>query len=62
MGGMSGKLRGNSKIDVYLQYLKKTEGWDGSAHPDPKYKKVCKNQMVWDSETGEWVLNYHLHT
>jgi hypothetical protein len=62
MGGISGEIRGEKKIDVLLKYLEETEEWDGSCYPDPQYKKFCKSQMVWDSETGEWVLYYHLHT
>ncbi len=62
MGGTCGQVSGKSKIDVYLQYAEKTEDWVGSAHPDPKYKKFCKAQMIKDPETGEWVLHYHLHT
>ena len=29
---------------------------------DPKYKKRCKSLMKQDSETGEWVLIFRLHT
>lgn len=62
MGGTSGEIRGKSKIDVYLKYQEETEEWDGSCNPDPNYKKFCKEQMVLDPETEEWVLYYHLHT
>jgi hypothetical protein len=62
MGGFSGEKRGKSKIEVYLKYQEKFEDWEGSFDPDPKYKKFCKRQMIWDSDTGEWVLHYYLHT
>jgi hypothetical protein len=65
MGGMSGEIKGKSKIDVYIEYQEIIEQWGGTfqtINPDPKYKKFCKRQMVWDLDTGEWVLNYHLHT
>jgi hypothetical protein len=62
MGGMSGYIRGESKIVVYVKYQEEVEGWEGNCYPDPKYKKFCKEQMVWDPETGKWVLYYHLHT
>lgn len=62
---MSGKIKGKSKIDVYIEYQGKIEQWGGTfqtINPYPKYKKFCKEQMVWDPETEEWVLYYHLHT
>lgn len=65
MGGTSGEIRGNSKIDVYLEYKELTESWCDtflSRDPDPQYKKYCKKSMVWDPDTGAWVLYYHLHT
>ena len=65
MGGTFGEIRGISKIDVYLKYVEEVESWGdtfGDRHPDQKYKKRCKELMVQDPETGEWVLRYHLHT
>ena len=65
MGGTYGEIRGSSKIQVYLNYLEETERMENtftSKHPDPKYRKLCKKNMVWDPSTGEWVLYYHLHT
>lgn len=65
MGGHSGEIRGQSKIKVYLEYKELLSGWDsmfGYRDPDPKNKKYCKKLMVWDPDTGEWVLHYRLHT
>ena len=65
MGGQSGETRGKSKIEVYLKYERLIEGVGEifqSRNPDPKNKKLCKKLMVWDPDTGEWVLYYHLHT
>lgn len=65
MGGTSGEIRGRSKIEVYLKYVEEVESCAdtfGDRHPDPKYKKRCKELMAQDPETGEWVLPYHLHT
>ena len=65
MGGMNGEVRGESKAETYLNYVALVESFGDTFqeyHPDPKYKKRCKRLMVQDSETGEWVLHYHLHT
>lgn len=65
MGGHSGQIRGVSKIDVYLKYKNMVEEWNGlfeSKDPDPEFKKYCKSLMFQDPSTGEWVLNYRLHT
>lgn len=65
MGGMNGDVRGQSKIETYLKYVKIVEGFGDTfqeCHPDPKSKKGCKKLMVQDPESGEWVLNFHLHT
>ena len=63
MGGMSGEVRGKSKIDAYLHYLRETEGYeDWTSLPNPRHKKACKREMVWDPEAEEWVLHYHLHS
>ena len=65
MGGLNGQIRGKSKIEVYLKYKKQVEEWEElfeDQHPDPIFKKFCKSLMFQDQSTGEWVLNYHLHT
>jgi hypothetical protein len=65
MGSFRGQIRGISKIDVYLKYVAEIKKWNGtfnSHNPDAKYKKVCKNLMEQDSESGEWILRYHFHT
>jgi hypothetical protein len=65
MGGTSGEIRGKSKIETYLKYTEMVDNHKdilGDAHPDPKYKKICKKLMLQDQHTGEWVLQYHLHT
>ena len=65
MGGASGEIRGESKIEVYLKYKEETEGFGEmfqDCNPDPKHKKLCKKKMFRDPESGEWVLYYYLHT
>ena len=63
MGGTYGEIRGQSKIEVYLEYLEMTEDSIFEMKiPDPEYKKHCKRTMVQDPEAEEWVLHYHLHT
>ncbi len=65
MGGLRGQIRGKSKLEAYLKYKEKIEQLEGlfeDQYPDPKFKKYCKNLMFQDSTTGEWVLNYRLHT
>ena len=60
MGGMSGSVRGKSKIETYLKYKEIAEN---HILPDPfprLNKKVCKAAMVWDPRTEEWVLHFHL--
>lgn len=64
MGGQSGEIRSKSKIEAYLKYERFVEGVGEifeSRNP-PKNKKLCKKLMVWDPDTGEWVLYYYLHT
>jgi len=65
MGGLSGQIRGKSKIEVYLKYKEEVERLRGlfeDHRPDPSFKKFCKSLMFQDPSTGEWVLDYHLHT
>ena len=65
MGGTYGEIRGDSKIEVYLNYVEEVERLGDiflSRYPDPKHKKVCKKSIDWDPDAGEWVLYYHLHT
>jgi hypothetical protein len=65
MGGFRDQVRGKSKIEAYLNYVREIERWGdtmNSHEPDAKYKKVCKSLMKQDPETGEWVLRYHFHT
>ena len=65
MGGMTGEVRGQSKIEAYLEYVQQVEGFGDtflSHDPDPRNKKLCKKLMVQDSEHGEWILHFHLHT
>ena len=65
MGGENGFVRGRSKAETYQKYLDMVEGFGTTftTHlPDPAHKKRCKELMVQDPETGEWVLHYHLHT
>lgn len=63
MGGTNGEVRGQSKIEVYLEYVEMTEDTIFETKiPDPTYKKYCKKMMVQDPETEEWVLSYHLHS
>jgi len=64
MGGMSGQIRGKSKIEVYLKYVEEAERCAGvfeDVYP-PKNKRACKSLMVQDQETGEWILRYRWHT
>lgn len=65
MGGMTGEVRGQSKIGAYLKYAEQVEGFGDTFqdhNPDPRNKKLCKRCMIQDPDTGEWVLYYHLHT
>jgi len=65
MGGLTDAVRGRSKIETYLKYVERLEGFGETFQerdPDPRYKKVCKREMVQDPITGDWVLRYHLHT
>jgi len=65
MGGISGEVRGKSKIEVYLKYEEKIQEIGEmfqEIDPYPRNKKQCKKQMIWDPEAGKWVLYYHLHT
>ena len=62
MGGHRGKIKGRTKIEVYLAYCEIVEDNPlPDATPDPQYKKLCKNLMEQDPETEEWVLHYYLH-
>jgi hypothetical protein len=65
MGGFSGEVRGKSKIETYLNYVKAIEHCGGtfnSHYPDGKKKKLCKSLMEQDSESGDWILRCHFHT
>ena len=65
MGGMRDMITGASKAEAYGKYLQVVENLGPTFlehHPDPKYKKACKRQMVQDPQTGEWVLHFYLHT
>lgn len=63
MGGMWGEVRGRTKIETYLKYVEDCEGKEEwSKDPDPAGKKYCYRQMERDEDTGEWVLEFHLHT
>ena len=63
MGGTNGEVRGASKIEAYLKYAEIAENdMFPTRLPDPKNKKGCKRAMVWDPDTEEWVLHFHLHT
>lgn len=65
MGGFSGTVRGKSKIEAYLNYVREVEkrrGTFNSHKPHAKKKKVCKSLMVQNPESGEWILHYHFHT
>ena len=65
MGGTSGEVRRQSKIEAYLKFAEEVEGFGETFqehNPDPRNKKLCKRLMVQDPVTGEWVLHFHLHT
>ena len=65
MGGMTNEVRGSSKIETYLKYAGLVDGYGETFqfhNPDSKNKKLCKSLMKQDSETGEWVLPFRLHT
>ena len=62
MGGAYGEVRGATKIETYLRYLKEATDREGSWYTDPAHKKDCKEEMERDPNTGEWVLRYHWHT
>ena len=62
MGGFSDEVRGKSKVEVYAKYFEVADTETFSYEPDPRYKKYCKSQMVWDPGAEEWVLHYHGHT
>jgi hypothetical protein len=65
MGGTVGEVRGRSKAEVYYQYLELVERTGDTfqeCHPDPKGKRECKQHIVQDPDTGDWILYYHLHT
>ena len=62
---MTDDVRGRSKIEAYLKYVEIVEDFSGTFeghHPNPKNKKRCKELMIQDPTTGEWVLRFHLHT
>ena len=56
MGDLFGRIRGRSKLEVWLKLrdLHRTAG--GYVDPDPKNKKSCKKEMALDAETHEWTL------
>jgi hypothetical protein len=58
VGGYGGEVRGKTQIDCYLKYVEECEGWPLDHQPDPKYKKLCKKEMVFDHATQEWTLNF----
>ena len=65
VGGVSGEVRGKSKIETYLKYVvlvDEQQSFFEEQSPNPKHKKVCKAAMVQDPDTGEWILRYHLHS
>ena len=63
MGGVINEVRGSSKIETYLKYAELVDGYGETFQShNPKYKKLCKNLMKQDPETGEWVLVFRLHT
>lgn len=65
MGGLTDEVRGRTKIQTYQRYVDVVDGFGDTFqeyNPDPKYKKMCKREMMQDPDTGEWVLHFHLHT
>ncbi len=62
MGGMSGTVRGASKIETYLKYQEEARDEMWGDRTPPFNKKVCYRLMERDPDTGEWVLHYHVHT
>lgn len=65
MGGLRDEVRGRSKAEAHQKYVAFVEGFGDTfpdRNPDPNYKKFCREQMVQDPESGEWVLHFHLHT
>lgn len=63
MGGLVDEVRGKSKIETYLRYKEVAENEMFTTRiPNPVNKKLCKKSMVWDPNTEEWVLHFHLHT
>lgn len=62
MGGFISEVRGCSKAEVYQKYVEDSDTETFSYDPDPRYKKYCKKQMIWDPEAEEWVLHFHGHT
>lgn len=61
MGGTWGEVRGQTKIETYLRYVDRCEGWPGSHYPTPTGKKWCYKQMQWDDKGEEWVLSFRFH-
>jgi hypothetical protein len=63
MGGMTGEVRGTTKIETYRKYKENSDrGPDGTWYPDPTHKKQCYREMERDPETREFVLYFHFHT
>ena len=70
MGGTSGEVGGKTKLETYQKYVEECRSWAGggenfddfSQDPNPKHKKVCYKEMVWNPNRKEWDLSYHLHT
>ncbi len=64
MSGTYGEVRGKSKGETYQRYLELVNSVQEifQEFPDSQYKKRCKELMMQDPQSGEWVLSYHLHT
>ena len=63
MGGLRGEVKGVSKSETYQRYVEDAQKYQHmlpDQYPDPAHKKFCKDQMVQDPQTGEWVLHYRL--
>lgn len=58
MGGYRGEVSGRTKIECYLNYVEECESWPLDHDPEPKHKKLCKSEMVFDHEKQEWILEF----